>query len=466
MSADQIASALWRRRLIFLATFVACLIAVIIVTASLPKTYRATATLYVGDEGSRRALEFNSSLGESLTRTYSTLAGNPNVADEVLGDLPYRLSRSELLDRMSFAPVERTQLLQISAEGTSPEQAQRIANTYATVFAARVANQFEQKETQSRVSINEPAPLPSGAFKPNPPLYVGLGGLVALFLSVGVVLVRERLDKTIKIADEDDSVLGLPIVGRIPRIAGRLGDTAPEVNDAFRLLKTTLDFQGEHPVRVLMVTSPGPVEGKTKIASNLATVDALDGERVVIIEADLRRPGLGGTLIAQGGDRSEVGLTNYLVGAATEDEIVAPHPEIPNLRVVWSGPTPPNPAALLRSSRFPTLIESLRMNFDRVIIDTPPVSVGADASTIGSVADGTLYVIDVRNTARSRAQAGLNQLAKVRVDVLGIVLNNLAQQSFKGYYGPQGPVVERPPVLVAGERRPRPRARSRSASER
>jgi capsular exopolysaccharide synthesis family protein len=461
MSADQIASALWRRRLIFLATFVACLIAVVVVTASLPRTYRATATLYVGDEGSRRALEFNSSLGESLTRTYSTLAGNPNVADEVLQDIPYRMSRSQLLARMSFAPVERTQLLQIGAEGTSREQAQRIANTYAIVFARRVDSQFARKETQSQVSINEPASLPAGAFKPNPPLYIGLGGLVALFLAVGVVLVRERLDKTIKIADEDDSVLGRPIVGRIPRIAGRLGDTAPEVNDAFRLLKTTLDFTDDEPVRALMVTSPGPVEGKTKIAANLATVDALDGERVVIVEGDLRRPGLGGTGIAHGLDRSEVGITNYLVGAATEDEIVMPHPEIPNLHVIWSGPTPPNPAALLRSPRFPTLLESLRMNFDRIIIDTPPVSVGADASTIGSVADATLYVVDVRNTARSKAQAGLNQLAKVRVNVLGIVLNNLPHQNFKGYYGPQGPVVARPPVRVNGEpRRPRPRTRA------
>src|SRR2546430_16324438 len=97
MSADQIVSALWRRRLTFLATFVACLIAVVIVTASLPRTYRSTAVLYVGDEGSRRALEFNSSLGESLTRTYSTLAGNPNLAAEVLRDIPSRTSTSQLL---------------------------------------------------------------------------------------------------------------------------------------------------------------------------------------------------------------------------------------------------------------------------------------------------------------------------------------------------------------------------------
>src|SRR5688500_3951267 len=110
MSADQIASALWRNRVVFVATFIVCLAAVVGVTLSLPKAYRATATLFVGDERTARALEFNPTLGESLTRTYSTLAANPNVANAVLARLPIELSRSELLDRMSFAPVERTQL--------------------------------------------------------------------------------------------------------------------------------------------------------------------------------------------------------------------------------------------------------------------------------------------------------------------------------------------------------------------
>src|SRR5207237_6900305 len=115
--------------------------------------------------------------------------------------------------------------------------------------------------------------------------------------------------------------------------------------------------------------------------------------------------------------------------------ILVPHPDLPNLRVVWSGPTPPNPTTLLRSERLGDFLQSLRLRYDRIIIDTPPVSVGADASVVSSRVDGTLYVIDARNTTRSNGVAGLNQLRKVRARVLGVVLNNTECQSPGGDYG-------------------------------
>jgi polysaccharide biosynthesis transport protein len=436
MSADQIASALWRNRLIFVATFLACLISVVVVTYSLPRAYRATSTLYVGDESTTKALEFNPTLGESLTRTYSTLAANPNVASAVLERLPFKLTRSELLNRMSFTPVERTQLLQIGAEGGSRQEAQQIANTYATVFADRVSQQRKAGRTQSSVSVNEPAALPADSFKPNPPLYIGLGGLLSLFLAFGIVLLRERLDKTMRIAEEEDTVLGLPVLARIPRVHRPLGYASPEIVDAFRLLKTTLDFVDEKVVQALMVTSPGPVEGKTSIATQLAVTDALDGEKVVLVEGDLRRPGIATSFATQGVERPEVGLTHYLVRSVSEEEIIATHPQYPSLDIIWSGPIPPNPTGLLRSEAFARLIQNLRTRYDRIIVDTPPVSVGADASVTAGQVDATLFVVDARGTSKSRAQSGLNQLRKVRANVLGIVLNNAEFESPSTYYGP------------------------------
>jgi capsular exopolysaccharide synthesis family protein len=340
---------------------------------------------------------------------------------------------------MSFAPVERTQLLQISAEGGSRAEARLIANTYATVFVDRVKAQFDAGRTQSEVSINEPAVLPSSAFKPNPTLYIGIGTLLALLLAIGAVLVRERFDKTVKIREEDDSVLGHPIVGRIPQVSGPMSYAAPDLADAFRLLKTTLDFHGDKPVQLLAVTSPAPVEGKTSVATHLALADAVDGEKVALIEADLRRPGLAATLVASGAVRSEVGLTNYLVSAATEDEILVPHPQFPNLHVVWSGPTPPNPTSLLRSDQLTTLLRSLQSRYDRIIVDSPPVSVGADASVVASRVDSVLYVIDATKTTRTSARAGLNQLANVHANVVGIVVNKTVVPSFRTYYPATSP---------------------------
>lgn len=441
MTFEQIASALWRNRLLFVLSFLVCLGGVIAVTLSLPKTYKSSATIYVGANNDvEKALALDPNLAEQLTRTYTALASNPNVADEVRGRLGTPLSRSALLQRMSFAPVEQTQLLEVSAEASSGEAARDLANTYATVFSERVDAQFAQGKTQSRISVSEPAVVPDSPAKPNPPLYIGLGGLLALALALGVALLRDRLDDRVQVSEDDDAVLGEPVVGRIPEISGRGGDMRLEVNDSFRVLKTNIDFFDDHPAQVLLVTSPSSGEGKSTVCAWLALTSISDGERVALIEGDLRRPGLSQALPVRGLDHSRVGLTNYLTGAADEQQIVTPQPELPGLNLIWAGPLPPNPSSLLRSHRLSTLIDSLRVKYDRIIIDSPPVSVGADASVTVPHVDGTLVVMDSRRTKRSSAKAGLNQLEKARARLLGVVLNREPGAGRDGYdyYGKVG----------------------------
>jgi capsular exopolysaccharide synthesis family protein len=175
-------------------------------------------------------------------------------------------------------------------------------------------------------------------------------------------------------------------------------------------------------------------EGKSTIAANLALAAARDGERVVIIEADLRRPGLRNTSVGEAVEPSAIGLSNYLAGAATEAQILTTDPHHEDLCVIWSGLTPPNPTALLSSHRLETLLSSLRLDFDRVIVDTCPISVGADASVIATNVDGTLFVVDERKTKRAEAQTGLNQLASVRARTLGVVLNRSEVGTTEEYY--------------------------------
>lgn len=432
MTIDQIASILWRRRLSFLLAFLLCLGAVTAVTLTLPKGYTATATLYVG--GALGEGEFiDTSLLEQHTRTYSTLAGNPNIADLVRQRLDDRPTREELLARMTFAPVERTQLLLITADGGSPEEAQEYANSYAATFVERMTELFRDGKTPAEIAISEPAAAPSDPSKPNPPLYIGFGGLLALFLALGIVLLRERLDTRVRVTASDETVLDQPIVARVPKFAGK-GANSREVADRFALLKTNLDFFDEDPSRVVLVTSPGVGEGKSTVSANLALACAHDGERVALIEADLRRPGLGVTRIAETMSRASVGLSNYLAGAATEAEICTVYPEQPQLTVIWSGVIAPNPTALLGSHRLDTLIAALRSDHDRIIIDTSPISVGADASVIASRVDGVLYIVDERKTRRDEALAGLNQLRSVRARLLGIVLNRAELLGSEGYY--------------------------------
>jgi capsular exopolysaccharide synthesis family protein len=277
--------------------------------------------------------------------------------------------------------------------------------------------------------------VPAKPAKPNPPLYIALGTLLSLFIALGAALLRERLDTRVRVAPADSTVLDNPVVARIPVFdRDKAVHMPPGVTDRFGLLKTNLDFFGEGPTRTVLVTSAGAGEGKSTIAANLALAAARDGERVVLIEADLRRPGLDNTHIRTAAERSSVGLSNYLAGAAGEEQIVTPHPEHPELSVIWSGIMPPNPTALLSSHRLDTLLASLQLDFDRIVIDTCPISVGADASVIAGHVDGTVFVIDERKTRRTDAQAGLNQLRSVRAPLLGIVLNRSTVPGPDGYY--------------------------------
>jgi capsular exopolysaccharide synthesis family protein len=435
MTIEQLLGALRRRKLLFLATFILCMGAAVAVTTALPKTYRAKAVLAVAEAEAVDALD--SATIEQLTRTYATLAANPNVVEAVRDQLGRQLSRSKLLEKMSFTPVERTQLLEIAADDTDPATAQVIARVYAETFERRANAQAGSGRTLGRVAISEPPARPTSPIKPNPPLYLGFGALLAFGLALGAVVLRETLDKRIVVDEEKDTVLDLPVLGRIPigspaRARRRERDLI--FDDAFRLLKTNIDFAGEGANSVVLVTSPGPIEGKTSVAANLALASVAEGQRLALIEGDLRRPALEASTGWHDFDRPPDGLTNYLVGGLELAEVITSHPQIPGLDVIWSGPVVKEPSALLNTGRLAQLLTMLRGQYDRVILDSPPVSIGADTLVLAGQADGVVYVIDTRRTKRPAAQTGLNQLRKSHVDILGVVLNRIATPFYEGYY--------------------------------
>lgn len=443
MNIGQLVSVLWKRRVLFLVAVVLFTGAVVLATVTLPPTYRSTATLLVGNTDKvNEALAFDTAVGERLTRTYTTLAGNPNVATQVAATLPFAMTRGELLSRMSFAPVERTQLLEISAQDSSPARTRFLANRYAEVFVDRVNAQFARGDAPTTISLSEASALPLVAVRPNPPLYLGLGFPLALLLAAGVVLLRERLDDRIGTGQTGD-LLGEPVVARLPLLSGRGATTRAEVADILRLLRATLDLTPEGRPQVLAFTSGGQGEGKSTICAHFALTAAADGERVAVVEADMRRPGLGATVLGENIAKPATGLSRYLVGTDGADAALFSHPAVSGLDVIWAGPAPPNPAALLASDRMGELIELLSERYDRILIDTPPILVGADATLALHHADATLFVVDARSTRRSEATRGLTQLRATGVTLAGVLVNRAKRPrtSAYGYYaaGPSAP---------------------------
>jgi capsular exopolysaccharide synthesis family protein len=430
MTPEQFGAAVRRYWLMLVAIFVACFAATVAVTAALPRTYTAKATLEVGETGPD-ARTLDAATAQQLTRTYATLAGNPNVVDVVRRRVRPDDSRSELLSKMSFNPVGRTPLLEIGAEGGNAREAQRLANAYATLFARRIDAQLERGRALAPVTVTERAARPSSPSDPVVPLYLGAGALISLALALGAVLLRDRREHRLSVGIEDESLLGRPVLGRIPPHNAR-GPQLP-FDDSFRLLKANLEFAAAKPLQSVLVTSPGPLEGKTTVAANLAVAAVADGDSAIVVEADLRRPRLEQALGWSRPERARTGLTNYLVGSAPLAQLVSPHPDFPGLAVIWAGPPPPNPGALLHSSNFRILIKVLSSRYDWVILDAPPVSIGADASVLAPRAGAVLCVLDMKRTSVPAAQAAIGQLERAQAALIGLVLNNAPGSRFAGY---------------------------------
>jgi capsular exopolysaccharide synthesis family protein len=230
--------------------------------------------------------------------------------------------------------------------------------------------------------------------------------------------------------------LRLPLLGLVPSVRDKrvplLSEPVPhDFGEAFRSLRTSLVFTSasEGP-RVVAVTSSQPLEGKTTTACNLGMVLALGGARVLLVDADMRRPGLH-TVI---GAKNEVGLSHLLVGQARVRDAVQKTTE-PNLFVITAGLIPPNPSELLSSERMTALLANLRSGpFDWVIIDTPPVLAVTDAVIVARAVSGVVFVIGSEMTRRAHAERAVEVLLSGRPKTMGAVLNRVNFQRNKYYY--------------------------------
>jgi capsular exopolysaccharide synthesis family protein len=301
----------------------------------------------------------------------------------------------------------------------------------------------QQKELQvvsnsrsNNVQLMDRAEVPGAPFSPNTRrdwfTAIMAGMLVALGLAFGI----EYLDDTVKTPEDVAKRLGLPLLGLVPAIRGDrvplLSETVPhDFGEAFRSLRTSLVFTaGAGESRVIAVTSSQPLEGKTTTACNLATALALGGSRVLLIDADMRRPGLHRIM----GVENEIGLSHLLVGQARVREAVQRTTE-PNLFVITAGRTPPNPSELLASERMKSFIANLSQGpFEWIVLDTPPVLAVTDAVVLAGAVSAVVFVVGSEMTRRVHAERALGTLRAGKPRSIGVVLNRVDFDRNKYYY--------------------------------
>ncbi len=206
-----------------------------------------------------------------------------------------------------------------------------------------------------------------------------------------------------------------------------------QMSEAFRALRTSLLLsQADHPPQVILMTSALPREGKTTAAVNLAVTLAQLGDKTLLVDADLRKPGINRALSLV--DGKHAGLSSYLAGVSSLDLITVPHPAITNLSAIPTGPIPPNPADLLSSRRLTELIAELRARYKFVVIDSPPIMAATDAVILSVLVDGVLLVVRSGETPKEAFTRTRDLLAGVKCHMLGVVLNAVDASSPDYYY--------------------------------
>jgi polysaccharide biosynthesis transport protein len=288
----------------------------------------------------------------------------------------------------------------------------------------------------NNVRIMDRAEVPSTPIAPNPRRDWLTAILAGLTIALGLAFGIEYLDDTVKTPEDVTRRLRLPLLGLVPGVKGNrvpvLTETVPhDFGESFRSLRTSLVFtNGSEGARVIAVTSSQPLEGKTTTAANLALALALGGSRVLLIDADLRRPGLHKTM----GLGNTAGLSHLLVGQARIREVIQRTSE-PNLYVITAGRTPPNPSELLASERMNLFLANLAQGpFDWVVIDTPPVLAVTDAVILVQKVAAVVFVIGSEMTRRAHAERALETLQNGRVRSIGVVLNRVDFDRNKYYY--------------------------------
>ncbi len=325
----------------------------------------------------------------------------------------------------------------VSAETLLQQYQQIYINLINNLEAIRLAR---LQNTPNVVQI-ESAVVPVAPVRPRPVINTGLGAMAGLLLAGGIAFLIEYLDDTIRTPEDIERILKLPVIGYIGDInIGQnevvdlhvLKHPRSPVSEAFRSLRTNLEFTNvDRVLNKILVTSSGPGEGKTMIAVNLAAIIAQGGKRVLLIDADMRRPRIHSIF----GVSNRVGLSTLFRGNMTVRSVMRAVDGMENVFVITSGSPPPNPTELLASAKMDYILQEASREVDVIVVDSPP-SLVADYQVLSTKLDGVLMVVQPGFTHADAASAMLEQLGRVNAHTLGIVLNKISRNSYydSGYH--------------------------------
>ena len=377
-------------------------------------------------------------VNQKLASTYSEIVRSRLVLQQVIDRLWLDYNVEQLSKNITVTSVDDTQVLKISVTDKDPARAQLIANTTTEIFAHEITD----ITGLDNVKPYESAELPGAPSNNTLTRDLVIAGIIAVFGVLAIAFIIFYFDDTVKYSDELEKKIGLPIVGKILKsdvkqkknnVSELYVEKYPKsgVSESIKSLRTNLQFSSvDEEVKTILVTSSMPSEGKSFVASNLAISFAQNGDRVLIIDSDLRK----GRLHRIFKVPNVLGYSNLMTDKITNINRYVQKTSIQNLKIVTRGAYPPNPSELLSSNKNKKLIEKFREFFDVIIFDGAPCNGITDSVVLSTLIDKVIIVTKDGHTSRSVLNSTRDSLQKVNAKIAGVVMNGVDKKATK-YYG-------------------------------
>lgn len=406
----------------------------LVVSLTAAPVYTATSQAFVsvsGTSDTANDLLQGSSFTVRQVKTYTELVTSPRVLQPVIDELGLPETPAKLGTRVTARSPIDTVLINITVADGSPELAASIADAIANSLAT-VVTELETPPDGGRspvqLSTVRAATVPDSPTSPNLALNVVLGILIGVVMGVGTAVLRELLDTRVRTVEDVGALTNSAVIGLIAYEPAApdyplIVQVSPQSMraEAFRRLRTNLQFLAvEGMSNAIVMTSALPGEGKSTTTINLAITLADAGQRVALVDADLRRPSMAKYMGIEG----SVGLTTVLIGRAGVDDVVQPWGN-GNLDVITSGQIPPNPSELLGSRRMAAFVEELTSRYDVVLIDTSPLLPVTDGAILARLVGGAVVVVGAGTIHRAQLEDALETLSTVNAKILGMVVNRV-----------------------------------------